>query len=79
MARRKTNKVHFDKNGVKHEVSREIGTDKMFIKNTNIEVTGKVTSRKNNSVPKGYDFSKPFMAQDLGDEWDDYAWSGDDF
>ena len=26
-----------------------------------------------------YDFSKPSEAQDLGEEWDDYAWSADDF
>lgn len=28
---------------------------------------------------KGYDFSKPYEAQGLGDEWDDYPWSADDF
>lgn len=28
---------------------------------------------------KSYDFSKPFQAQDLGDEWSDYAWSANDF
>lgn len=33
--------------------------------------------RSSNS--KGYDFNKPFFAQDLGDEWDDYVWSGSDF
>lgn len=32
-----------------------------------------------NKKPKSYDFSKPYQAQDLGDEWDDYAWSADDF
>lgn len=26
-----------------------------------------------------YDFEKPYQAQDLGPEWDDYAWSADDF
>lgn len=77
MARRKTNKIHFSKDGVKHEVSREIGTDRYFIKNTNIEVTGRVTSNKNKS--KNYNSSKPFIAQDLGDEWSDYCWSADDF
>lgn len=28
---------------------------------------------------QGYDFSKPYQAQDLGDEWSDYAWSADDY
>lgn len=37
--------------------------------------------RKNESQKKGsgYDFNRPFWAQDLGDEWDDYAWGADDF
>ena len=26
-----------------------------------------------------YDFSKPSEAQGLGDEWDDYPWSADDY
>lgn len=34
------------------------------------------TSRKNKS---SYNFERPSWAQDLGDEWDHYAWSGDDF
>jgi hypothetical protein len=28
---------------------------------------------------KSYDFSKPSQAQDLGDEWDHYAWTADDY
>lgn len=32
-----------------------------------------VTTKKDN-----YDYSKPFHAQELGDEWDHYAWSADD-
>ena len=37
--------------------------------------------RKNESQKKvsGYDFNRPFWAQNLGDEWDDYAWGADDF
>ncbi|MEA1848991.1 hypothetical protein U9K52_08725 [Chryseobacterium sp. MHB01] len=37
--------------------------------------------RKNRSQnPKqGYNYNKPFWAQELPDEWDDYAWSADDF
>ena len=26
-----------------------------------------------------YDYSRPMDAQHLGDEWDDYTWSADDF
>ena len=34
----------------------------------------------NKKRPKlNWDFSKPGIAQELGDEWDHYAWSGDDF
>lgn len=32
-----------------------------------------------NKSGQSYDFNKPFDAQNLGDEWDDYAWSADDF
>jgi len=28
---------------------------------------------------QSYDFDKPYQAQDLGDEWSDYAWSANDF
>ena len=28
---------------------------------------------------KGYNFKRPFWAQDLGDEWDDYCFTADDF
>lgn len=28
---------------------------------------------------QSYDFDKPSMAQDLGPEWDDYAWGADDY
>lgn len=28
---------------------------------------------------KGYNFNHPSWAQGLGDEWDDYAWSGSDY
>jgi len=75
--RSKTTLIHKKENLI-FEVSREKSTGKLFIKNTDIEVTGKVM-RKNSSENKGYDYSKPADAQDLGDEWDDYAWSADDF
>ena len=75
--REKTNLLHF-KDGNQYEVMREKSSGKLFIKNTEIEVTGKVI-RNNQQKTKAYDFNKPFDAQDLGDEWDDYAWSGKDF
>lgn len=31
------------------------------------------------TAKEGYDFSKPYQAQDMDPEWDDYAWSADDF
>lgn len=73
----KTNLLHF-KDGNQYEVMREKSSGKLFIKNTEIEVTGKVI-RNNQQKTKAYDFNKPFDVQDLGDEWDDYAWSGKDF
>ena len=74
----KTNFVHLQGNIV-HNVSREKSTGKLFIKNTIVEVTNKVIHRNQLNKNKTYDFSKPYQAQDLGDEWDDYAWSADDF
>ena len=73
----KTKLLHF-KDGNQYEVMREKSSGKLFIKNTEIEVMGKVI-RNNQQKIKAYDFNKPFDAQDLGDEWDDYAWSGKDF
>lgn len=73
--RSKTNLVH-NSNGEQHKVSKEKSTGKLFIQNTDIEVTNQVSRMNSNS---GYDSSKPSQAQDLGDEWDDYAWSADDY
>lgn len=77
--RTKTNLIHKDGKEI-FEVSRNKKTDKLYIKNTDIEVTGKVM-HKNQLKSKGenYDFSKPFQAQDLGSEWECYAWGGDDY
>lgn len=47
-----------------------------------VVVIGKYLSLDNNrktKVKSNWDFSKPMDAQDLGDEWDDYAWTADDF
>jgi len=84
--RSKTQLVH--KKGKEiHEISKEKATGKFFIKGTNIEVSENRLCRKG-TVPtrnggtkavKEYDFSKPSQAQELGDEWANYAWSADDY
>lgn len=77
--RNKTNLIHI-KDGVKHQVSKEKSTGKLFIKHTQIEIAPTQVRKNSPAQSKGgYDFSKPAQAQDLGDEWDDYAWSGDDY
>ena len=77
--RAKTSLIHV-KDNIKHEISREKKTGKLFIKNTDIEVSpSKVCRKINYKSSANYDFSKPYQAQDLGDEWSDYAWSSDDF
>ena len=75
--RTKTNLVH-NSNGEQHRVSREKATGKLFIHNTTTEVPSNQVSKQGGNS-SGYDFSKPSQAQDLGDEWSDYAWSGDDY
>ena len=52
----KTNLLHF-KDGNQYEVMREKSSGKLFIKNTEIEVTGKVI-RNNQQKTKAYDFNK---------------------
>ena len=74
----KTNLIH-KKDGNIFELSKEKISGKLFIKNTNIEVAANKVTRKGANSKGVYDFNKPYQAQDLGDEWDDYAWSGNDF
>jgi hypothetical protein len=78
--RRKTGLVHL-KNKVEHEVRQDRTTDKFYIINTDIEVPSNRLKRKTNpgAHKRNYDFDKPYQAQDLGDEWSDYAWGGNDF
>ena len=75
--RTKTSLIHKSGNQT-FEISKEKTTGKLFIKNTDTEVSPdkvmRISKRKSN-----YNFSKPFQAQNLGDEWSDYAWSGSDF
>jgi len=62
------------------DVSKEKETGKLFIKNTFTEVpTNQVTKKNGSTNNKSYDFNKPSQSQNLGDEWSDYAWSGNDF
>lgn len=79
-SRRRTNLIHI-KNGEKFDVTKHKQTGVLYIKGTDQEVEPhQVRNRSNISKPrKDYDFNKPSWAQALGDEWDDYAWSGDDF
>ena len=42
-------------------------------------VFGKTLKRHRENVNRDYNFNRPMWAQDLGDEWDDYAWTADDF
>lgn len=78
--RTKTNLVH-KKGKVFFEISKEKATGKFFIKGTNEEVPENRICRKGQEPIKigKYDFNKPYQAQDLGDEWDDYPWSADDY
>lgn len=69
--------------GIIHKLSKERATGKFFIRGTNIEVPpDKIRRPENKGIrhrKENYDFSKPSQAQDLGDEWDHYAWSADDY
>ena len=44
-----------------------------------IEVYGKTLKKQETNKSDGYNFNRPFWAQDLGDEWDDYVFTADDF
>lgn len=80
--RKKCKLIHI-KNKVVYSLSKEISTGKFFIKGTDIEVPENKVCRPNQNPQKlgkrNYDFDKPYHAQDLGDEWSDYAWSADDY
>lgn len=77
--RKKTKLVH-KKDGEAYEISKETKTGKYFIKNTDVEIPSNKLCRKDNIKSKqNYDFNKPYQAQDLGDEWSDYAWTADDY
>lgn len=76
--RKSTNLVH--KKGKEiFDISKEKATGKFFIKGTTTEVSSNKLSRKSENKKSNYDFNKPFQAQELGDEWSDYAWSANDY
>lgn len=76
--RKKTKLIH--KRGKEvFEVSREKATGKFFITGTNEEVPADKLSYKKPHSISNYDFNKPYIAQDLGDEFDYYPWSADDY
>ncbi len=77
--RSKTSLVH-KKDKETFEISKEKSTGKYFIKNTDIEIPSDKLCRKSGGKrSKNYDFNKPYQAQNLGDEWSDYAWIASDF
>jgi hypothetical protein len=76
--RKSTNLVH-KKGKETFGISKEKNTGKFFIKGTETEIPSNKLSRKDGNHKSNYDFNKPFQAQDLGDEWDDYAWGANDY
>lgn len=77
----KSGLVHI-KNKVEFKVSKEKATGKFFIRGTNEEIPANRLCRpgqRPEAQQKKYNFEKPLQAQKLGDEWDHYAWSADDF
>jgi len=81
--RQKSGLIHI-KDGIALEVSKAVKTGKYFIKNTFEEVQRNQLKPKNHIGKKvfrksNYNFSKPHQAQNLGDEWDHYAWGADDY
>jgi hypothetical protein len=77
--RKSTNLVH--KKGKEiFDISKHKTTGVFYIKGTDIEVPkNKLSHKKPINDKSNYDFKKPYQGQDLGDEWDDYPWSADDF
>lgn len=78
--RSKTSLIHV-KGKDTFEISKEKSTGKLFIKGSDVEIPPNKVCRKNQNPEKtsNYDYSKPYQAQELGEEWDNYAWGADDF
>ena len=79
--RKRSNLVHIKGKQV-FKLSKDKHNGVFYIRGTNIVVPDNKIRRPENLGAKkksNYDFSKPFQAQDLGSEWDDYAWSADDY
>ena len=80
-SRIKTNMIHI-KNGEEFDVTKNKKTGVLYIKGTDQELERNQVRIRYNShqhYKKDYDFNKPSFAQELGDEWDYYAWTADDF
>lgn len=75
MSRQPTKLIHYKGKNV-HKVEKDGSTGLLYIAGTDNVVP---SNRVSNLSKSGYDFSKPMQAQDLGDEWEDYAWGADDF
>lgn len=72
---------HHFKNRIKEREFKELIHDRFqdFIKILS-ERSGIVFKKRRYKKQKSdYNFNRPFHAQELGDEWDDYVWSADDF
>lgn len=51
-----------------------------YVLDNGVVVFGKTLKKHQQNVSSdGYNYNRPFWAQDLGDEWDDYDWGADDF
>ncbi len=77
----KTGLVH-KKGGEIFDISRERSTGKYFIRGTQIEVPADKLCKKGqekNLHKQKYNKDIPWHAQELGDEWSDYAWSANDY
>lgn len=78
----KSGLVHI-KNKVEYKVSKEKTTGKFFIRGTQEEIPENKLCRPGQynvqKMPRSYNFDRPSDAQDLGDEWDHYAWSANDY
>lgn len=77
----KSGLVHI-KNKVEYKISKEKSTGKFYIRGTQEEIPENRLCRpgqKPEARQKNYNFMRPIDAQNLGEEWDHYAWSADDY
>lgn len=72
---------HHFKNKMKERDFRELITYRFqdFIKILSEKSGITFKKRRHKKQKSNYNFNRPFYAQELGDEWDDYVWSESDF